>query len=105
MVNQISRNKRKKRIRARISGSSDRPRLVIYRSLKNLEIQTIDDNAGKTLLGAKFAKKELEGKTKEFAKTLKDNKIQKIVFDRGGFAYHGLIKQVAEILRKEGLEF
>lgn len=105
MVDQLKRLKRKKKIRSRISGEANRPRVVVYRSLRNLEVQAIDDGKGETIVGVKFAKDQIETKAKEFAQKLADHKIKKIVFDRGGFSYHGVIKKFAESLRKEGLEF
>lgn len=105
MTNQIKRLKIRKRIRAKVKGTAARPRLSIYRSLKNIEIQAIDDEKGVTILGAKFPKKEIEKSMPEFANKLKEKKIKQITFDRGGFAYHGLVKKTAEVLREQGLEF
>ncbi len=109
---------RKARIRARISGTSDRPRLVINRSLSNLSAQLVDDTVNKTILSlstfgkeakSKFAKSgnikaaELFGEI--FAQKAKEKGVGKIVFDRSGYPYHGRIKAFAEKLRKGGLEF
>ena len=105
MTNQIARLKIRKRIRSRISGTAQRPRLAVYRSSRTLEVQAIDDVKGKTICGAKFPKAEIEKGAKEFAQKLAEHKIKKVIFDRGGFAYRGVIKKFAEILHHEGLEF
>jgi len=105
MTNQSERLKRRKKIRSRISGKAQRPRLAVYRSLRTLEVQAIDDAKGKTIVGAKFPKTEIEKGAKEFADKLAKLKIKRVIFDRGGFAYRGIIRKFAEILRHEGLEF
>lgn len=97
------RKKRQARIRAKISGSSDKPRLAVFRSNKAVYVQAIDDNAGKTIASA-------TGKTgsevgKEIAKALKAKSISKVVFDRGGYKYLGQIKAVADSAREAGLQF
>ena len=106
------------RIRKKISGSPERPRLAVHRSNLNLNIQVIDDYAGKTLfsvstLSPDFRKQMKHGGNVEAAKRfgsfvaaeLKKKGFQKIVFDRGGFLYHGRIKTLAESLRENGIEF
>ena len=105
MTNQIKRFKIRKRIRSRISGTGQRPRLAVYRSLRTLEVQAIDDAKGKTIVGVKFPKTEIEKGAKEFVQKLAKLKIKRVIFDRGGFAYRGIIRKFAEILRHEGLEF
>ena len=113
-----ARKKRHIRVRARISGSSDKPRLCVFRSLNNIYAQVVDDSAGRTLAAAGSTDAELAEKTK--AKNKKDTAdlvgtliaqraskagVKKIVFDRGGYQYHGRVKALAEAARKAGLEF
>ena len=111
----------KLRLRKRIAGDQDRPRLTVYRSLAHIYVQVIDDMTGKTLASAGTTepklKSELKGKTRgnnkagaEFigqtiAQRLKDKGITKVVFDRNGYLYHGRIQAVADAARKAGLEF
>lgn len=98
-----TRLKRKIRIRSKISGTAARPRVVIFRSNKHLYLQAIDDIKRITLASASNLK---DGKVAEsLAKDLIAKKVKKIVFDRGGYKYHGQAKAVAEELRKAGLEF
>jgi len=106
------RIKRKRRIRKKIFGTKDCPRLCVYRSLKNIEAQLIDDSIGRTIIAARS--KEKTGKNKieiaervgqEIAKEAKNKKITRVRFDRGGFAYHGRVKSLAEGARKGGLKF
>lgn len=99
-----NRLKRHKRIRAKIFGTAKRPRVAVFRSNKNLYLQAIDDEK-KTTLASASTLKDKEEVAAKFAKALKNQKIQKVVFDRGGYQYHGKIKKIAEDLRKEGLEF
>jgi large subunit ribosomal protein L18 len=104
---------RHKRIRAKISGAKERPRLSVFRSNKHIFLQLIDDSAGKTLVSASDLKMKKKGtKTeiakevgKELAKLAKAKKIKKVVFDRGGYKYHGRVKASAEGAREGGLEF
>lgn len=104
--------RRKARIRARIVGASDRPRLSIFKSHRYLYAQIIDDSKGHTLASADSRKGK--GKTPvaraeevgvEIAKRAKDAKVSKVVFDRNGYLYVGMIKTVADAARKGGLEF
>ena len=115
------RTRIKLRLRKRIAGSEQRPRLTVYRSLSHIYVQVIDDMTGKTVASAATTeaalKSELNGKTRgsnkagaEFigqtiAKRLKDKGITKVVFDRNGYLYHGRIQAVADAARKAGLEF
>ena len=104
-----------KRIRQRLSGSAERPRLAVFRSVKHIYVQLIDDHKGKTLVSASSVDKD--GKTnggnvaaakaigKLVAERAKDKGIQRVVFDRGGYQYHGRVKAFAEAARKAGLEF
>jgi large subunit ribosomal protein L18 len=114
--------KRHTSIRSRVFGTPERPRLQVFRSLKHVYAQIIDDTTGKTILAESDCEKKLEkgdvvknkknGKTaratevgEKIAKKAKEKKIQKVVFDRKGYLYHGRVKAVAEGARKEGLEF
>lgn len=114
------RERRHKIIRKRLAGTSDRPRLNVYRSLTNLYVQLIDDAAGKTILSVSARSPELKGKitTKDagnvkgasllgtaLAEVCKKKGIAKVVFDRSGYLYHGRVKALAEAARKGGLEF
>ena len=109
---QEKRAKRQKRIRAKVSGTSIRPRLAVFRSNKHIFAQFIDDDKHVTLVSLSDIKKKygkgLEG-AKKFGEALasqaKDAKITKVVFDRRGYAYHGIIKAIAEAGRQGGLEF
>ena len=103
MTKNTLRLKRKKRIRAKIIGTSSVPRVAVFRSNQNIYLQAIDDQKGVTLAAASTLKdKDLAGK---ISQELQSKKIKKIVFDRGGYLYHGKVKQLAEDLRKTGLEF
>jgi len=104
--------RRKSRIRAKVNGSAERPRLAIFKSHKYLYAQIIDDAKGHTLVAADS--RTAKGKTPvdrakevgvEIAKKAKAAKITKVVFDRGGYIYGGKIKMVADAAREGGLEF
>ena len=113
------RNKRHKIIRRKISGTKDKPRLSIYRSLTNLYVQVVDDMAGKTLAALSTNSPGLRDKVKKdggnlkgvailgiaVAQLCKEKGIERIVFDRSGYAYHGKVKTLADALRKGGLKF
>lgn len=112
----LGRAKRKRRIRSRIVGSSDRPRLSVFKSAKHLYAQLINDTEGKTLVSASTRDKEGKKKTratvagaKEIGKILaqraKTKGIKQVVFDRAGFRYHGQLKSLADAAREAGLEF
>ena len=111
----MERTRRNLRVRRKISGTSERPRLCVYRSNTNLYVQIIDDVAGNTLVQASTLDKEIKIKhaNKEAAKELgtliakraADKKIKTVVFDRGGYIYHGVVKELAEAAREGGLEF
>ena len=98
-----------------VSGTAERPRLCVYRSNANIYAQIIDDVAGNTLVQASTLDKEIKIKhaNKEAAKELgtliakraADKKIKTVVFDRGGYIYHGVVKELAEAAREGGLEF
>jgi large subunit ribosomal protein L18 len=102
------------RIRHRVRGSAERPRLAVFRSLKHIYAQIIDDAQGRTLVSASSAEKNgPDGGNVAGAKQIgqliarraKEKGIQKIVFDRGGYLYHGRIKALADAAREAGLEF
>lgn len=95
---------RRKRIRAKIFGTVNRPRVVVFRSNKNLYLQAIDDQKSVTLASVSTLK-DKENLAENFVKLLKDKNIKEIVFDRAGYQYHGKIKKIAEDLRNLGLEF
>jgi len=99
----IDRLKRKRRIRGRISGTSDRPRLSVYRSNKYIYVQAIDDKDMKTLAAAKGPDASVVGR--EIGEALKKLKKDAVVFDRGGFRYHGRVKILADAAREAGLKF
>ena len=109
------RKKRHIRVRAKISGTAARPRLCVYRSLNNIYVQIIDDTCGKTLVTASSVEKEFgkAGGNKEDAKKVGelaakralDKGIEEVVFDRGGYLYHGRIAALAEGAREAGLKF
>ncbi len=111
----MERTRRHLRVRRKISGTAERPRLCIYRSNTNLYVQIIDDVAGKTLAQASTLDKEVKTKhaNKEAAKEVgtliakraADKKIETVVFDRGGYIYHGVVKELAEAAREGGLKF
>ncbi|MFH1712241.1 MAG: 50S ribosomal protein L18 [Patescibacteria group bacterium] len=105
---------RSKRTRAQIKGTSKRPRLCVFRSLKHISVQLIDDAAGKTLVASsdltikKAGKKGVEVAAlvgTEVAKKATDAGISSVVFDRGPYRYHGRIKALAEAAREGGLKF
>lgn len=108
------RIKVRRRIRGKISGTAQRPRLSVFRSNKGIYAQLIDDVAGVTLAAASSRNVSLEGKTKsEVAKAVgtvlaekaKEANIENVVFDRGGYPYHGRVKALAEGAREGGLQF
>ncbi len=109
------RDKRRARIRAVVSGTKVRPRMSVFRSNKNVFVQLIDDEKGVTLVSYSTKHvKDGKGKPKadvsfmvgeELAALAKEKKIKAVVFDRGGYRYHGRVKQIAEGARKGGLEF
>jgi large subunit ribosomal protein L18 len=118
MAKRQSRERRHLRVRATISGTPERPRLNVYRSLSNIYAQVIDDTVGHTLVSASTIDNDIaaqiEGKSKtEAAKIVgqavaqraKDAGITTVVFDRGGYQYHGRIAALAEGAREGGLEF
>ena len=111
----IQRKKRHTRVRGKISGTASRPRLCVYRSLSNIYAQIIDDTCGKTLCAASSNEKEfaMYGGNKEAAKKVGEpvekraieKGISEVVFDRGGYIFHGRVKELAEGAREAGLKF
>lgn len=102
---QIKRIKRHKKVRAKIRSTKKMPRLCIFRSNKYIYAQLIDDEAGKTLASASSELKKADKVGKDISSKAKDLKIEKVVFDRGGYKYHGRVKAVADEARKGGLKF
>jgi large subunit ribosomal protein L18 len=115
---EIARKKRHSRVRKKVTGTSDKPRLNVFRSVKHIYAQVIDDASGATLIAASSADKELKGKVItggniEAAKTVgqliakrsSDKGIAQVVFDRGGYLYHGRVKALADAAREGGLKF
>lgn len=113
-----ARWRRKRTIRARISGTAERPRLSVFRSNAHIYAQAIDDVTHRVLAAASDAEKELAGAItgkkkrerarlvgKEIARRLKEKNVSAVVFDRNGYIYHGRVKEVAEGAREGGLEF
>ncbi len=109
------RDRRHARVRRKISGTAECPRLCVYRSNNNLFVQVIDDVAAHTLVSASTLDKEVKTKhsNKEaarevgalIAKRALEKNIKQVVYDRGGYVYHGVIKELAEAAREGGLEF
>ena len=110
-----ARQKRHARVRAKISGTADRPRLNVFRSAKHIYAQVIDDTQGVTLVSASTVEKDFDqyGGNKDAARAIgklvaeraKAKGIETVVFDRGGYIYHGRIKELAEGAREGGLAF
>jgi large subunit ribosomal protein L18 len=104
-----------KRIRSRVAGTQERPRLAVFRSLNHIYAQVIDDGPGHTLVTASSTEKDLRGKGgnvegakligKAVAERAKTKGITRVVFDRGGYLYHGRVKALADAAREAGLEF
>lgn len=119
MINKPDKNKvrlkRHSRVRSKISGTAECPRLNVFRSNKNIYAQLIDDVAGVTLASASsLDNKDISGETKvnqasvvgeTIAKSAVEKGIKKVVFDRGGYLYHGRVQALAEAARENGLEF
>lgn len=114
----LARQRRHLRVRKRVQGTQDRPRLSVFRSLKHIHAQIIDDSSGHTLVAASTLDPvlgtELDGKDKSgqaavvgeaLAKRALDAGIERVVFDRGGYLYHGRVEALAKAAREGGLEF
>ena len=115
-----ARTRRHERIRKKVVGTTERPRLSVYRSLSHMYAQIIDDFKGSTIAAASSLDKELKGKDKKsgkgnisaakqvgelIAKKALKKGIKRVVFDRGGYLYHGRVKALADAARENGLEF
>ncbi len=122
MINKINRNevrlRKHVRVRKKVVGTTERPRLNVFRSLKNIYVQIIDDTNGTTLVSASTLDAALKGKVanagnkeaaKEVGKLIASKAIEKgikqVVFDRGGYIYHGRVKELADAAREAGLDF
>ena len=116
--NATPREKRKARIRRKITGTLERPRLTVYKSLKHMYAQLVDDTTGRTLVSVSPTSKALKVELKEddktaaakkvgevLARAAKDKGIAAVVFDRNGFDYHGRVEAVAAAAREAGLKF
>lgn len=114
-----SREKRKRRVRRKVTGTSERPRLSVFRSAKNIYAQIIDDTSFNTLVQVSSISKDIRDQLKEksgnregasmigklIAQRAQEKGIKKVIFDRNGFLYHGRVKSLAEAAREGGLEF
>jgi large subunit ribosomal protein L18 len=121
MLTRLGKNEKRgyvhTRIRKKLQGTAERPRLNVYRSLNHIYVQVIDDLHGKTLVSASTAEGKKEGRrtggnvasAKEIGKTIaeraKAKGVTKVVFDRGGYLYHGRVKALADAAREAGLQF
>jgi large subunit ribosomal protein L18 len=121
MLTKISKNKKRgfshDRIRKKLQGTAERPRLNVYRSLNHIYVQVIDDLNGKTLVSASSAEGKKEDRRtggnvasakalgKAIAERAKAKGVTKVVFDRGGYIYHGRVKALADAAREAGLQF
>ena len=114
----LARKRRHRRVRVRVVGTKERPRLNVFRSLRHTYAQVIDDRAGHTLVSASTAEPEVAKEAKDknkseqaaivgrvVAERAQKAGIKKVVFDRGGFRYHGRVKALAEAAREGGLDF
>lgn len=114
----VGRERRKLRIRKKVNGSSARPRLTVFRSAKHIYAQVIDDTTGQTVAHASTLSKDLKGTLDNdnkvdaakkvgalIAKICKSKKIDRVVFDRNGYLYHGRVSALAQAAREAGLEF
>lgn len=111
----LQRERRHVRVRRKVTGTSERPRLSVYRSEKNIYAQIIDDVKGVTLVSASSLDKDFDGNSwnkeaaqkvgKLIAEKAKNAGIEKVVFDRGGYIYHGRVQALAEAAREAGLDF
>jgi large subunit ribosomal protein L18 len=111
---QAIRLKRRRRVRAKVSGTGERPRIAVFRSNRGVEAQIIDDVAGTTLVAVRWTEDELKSLPKMeqarragtlLAERAKAAGIESVVFDRGGYQYHGRVKALAEGAREAGLAF
>jgi large subunit ribosomal protein L18 len=116
MITQTKRNKIRtrihERIRRKLAGTAERPRLNVYRSLNHIYAQVVDDQSGVTIVSASTIKMKSGGNVaaareigKAIAESAKEKGVKRVVFDRGGFLYHGRVKALADAAREAGLEF
>jgi len=117
--NRLARLKRKKRVRKKIEGQPDRPRLTVFKSARHIYAQIIDDSVGRTLVTTSTISKDLKSKTKGISGNIKGatlvgetigkkgvkKGITEVVFDRNGFLFHGRVKALADAARENGLKF
>src|SRR5277367_5029778 len=108
----VGRERRKLRIRKKVAGTPERPRMSVFRSARHIYAQVIDDSTGATLAHASTLSKDLKGTLEDdnkvgalIAKICKSKKIGKVVFDRNGYAYHRRVSALAQAAREAGLEF
>ena len=114
----LARQRRHARVRQKVTGTSDRPRLCVFRSLKHIHAQIIDDTRGHTLVSASTVEPEVRGHVDDkdkkaqaalvgevLARRALQEGIKQVVFDRGGYVYHGRVKSLADAARKAGLDF
>ena len=106
------RAQRKARVRGKVFGTAELPRLTVYKSNKHFYAQAIDDNAGETLasadgrkLGLKANREDVQKVATEMAKNLASKNIESVVFDRNGYLYHGVVASFADALREAGIKF
>jgi large subunit ribosomal protein L18 len=108
------RLRRRRRVRAKITGTAERPRLSVFRSNRGIQVQLVDDTAGRTLTAVNWTEQDLRGlQSMEQAKRVgeliaqraKEAGVESVVFDRGGYRYHGRVKALAEGAREGGLSF
>lgn len=112
------RKKRHLRVRSKLSGTPERPRLNVYRSTKNIYVQVIDDSKGYTIVSASTIDKEIKSQLERtgnkdaakavgtlIAKRALEKGVSEVVFDRGGYLYHGRVKELADAAREAGLKF
>jgi large subunit ribosomal protein L18 len=117
VMQSTGREYRKQRIRKKVSGTADRPRMSVYRSLKHISVQLVDDASGQTIAAASTLEKDLRGTAKSgnrkaakavgelIAERALAKGIKQVVFDRNGFLYHGCVKELADAARQKGLAF
>lgn len=117
-VSTLFRRERHKRVRKKVVGTASRPRLCVFRSLNHIYAQVIDDSAGNTLVSVSTLESAMKGEAKKVTRTKKaelagsligrravDKGIKQVVFDRGGYRYHGRVEALAKAARQAGLEF
>jgi len=117
-IKKIAKQRIRKRVRKKVRGTSERPRVYVFKSNRYLYTQVIDDEKNRVIISASTLEKSFKNENKNFknieaakilgkmlANRLKERKIEKIVFDRGSYPYHGRVKAIAEALREVGLVF